>query len=99
MTLWEQFDRLVIFDTETTGVDYGTDRIIEIGAVSLENGTETGGMDLFIRLPEGRTLPPFIVNLTGITDAQLQAEGVTEAEAAASFCRLLEGAERPVYTS
>ncbi|RAZ30987.1 3'-5' exonuclease, partial [Klebsiella oxytoca] len=63
MTLWEQFDRLVIFDTETTGVDYGKDRIIEIGAVSLENGTETGGMDLFIRLPEGRRLDPFIVQL------------------------------------
>ena len=35
MKLWEQFDRIVVFDTETTGLDYRRDRIIEIGAVSL----------------------------------------------------------------
>ena len=99
MTLWEQFDRLVIFDTETTGVDYGKDRIIEIGAVSLENGTETGGMDLFIRLPEGRRLDPFIVNLTGITEERLEAEGVGDREAAGAFAKLLEGAERPLIAA
>ena len=38
MRLWEQFDRMVVFDTETTGIDFGKDRIIEIGAVSLEMG-------------------------------------------------------------
>ena len=99
MTLWEQFDRLVIFDTETTGVDYGKDRIIEIGAVSLENGTETGGMDLFIRLPEGRRLDPFIVQLTGITDERLASEGVGDEEAARAFAALLEGAERPLLVA
>lgn len=95
----KEFDRIVVFDTETTGIEFGRDRIIEIGAAAWEQGRETGGMDCLIRLPEGRTLPPFIVNLTGITDAQLQAEGVTEAEAAASFCRLLEGAERPLLVA
>lgn len=99
MTLWEQFDRLVIFDTETTGVDYGKDRIIEIGAVSLENGTETGGMDLFIRLPEDRRLDPFIVQLTGITDERLASEGVGDEEAARAFAALLEGAERPLLVA
>ena len=99
MTLWEQFDRLVIFDTETTGVDYGKDRIIEIGAVALENGAETGGMDLFIRLPEGRRLDPFIVQLTGITDERLADEGVGDEEAARAFAALLEGAERPLLVA
>ena len=51
--LWERFDRIVVFDTETTGVEFGRDRIIEIGAVALEGGAETDGMDLFLRLPEG----------------------------------------------
>lgn len=99
MKLWEQFDRLVVFDTETTGIDFGRDRIIEIGAVSLEAGAETGGMDVLIRLPEGRRLDPFIVNLTGITEERLAAEGVGDEEAARAFTALLEGAERPLIAA
>ena len=99
MKLWEQFDRIVVFDTETTGIDYGRDRIIEIGAVSLEGGAETGGMDLFLRLPEGRRLDPFIVNLTGITEERLEAEGVEDREAARAFADLLEGAERSLIAA
>lgn len=97
--LWERFDRLVVFDTETTGVDFKKDRIIEIGAVALENGKETEGMDLFIRLPEGRRLDPFITELTGITEARLEAEGVGDEEAAHAFAKLLEGAERPLLAA
>ena len=99
MRLWEQFDRMVVFDTETTGIDFRRDRIIEIGAVSLENGAETGSMDLFIRLPEGRRLDPFIVSLTGITEERLEAEGVGDQEAAGAFTKLLEGAERPLIAA
>ena len=99
MKLWEQFDRIVVFDTETTGLDYRRDRIIEIGAVSLEDGVETGGMDLFIRLPEGRRLDPFIVNLTGITEERLETDGVGDEEAARAFADLLEGAERPLIVA
>lgn len=97
--LWQQFDRIVVFDTETTGIAFGKDRIIELGAVSLEAGAETGSLDVLVRLPEGRVLPPFIVELTGITDAQLLAEGVDQAEAAEDFCRLLEGCERPLLVA
>ena len=97
--IWNNFDRVVVFDTETTGIEFGDDRIIELGAVSLENGVETDCMDLFIRLPEGRSIPPFITELTGITDAQLLLEGVDQKEAAEAFCRLLEGAERPLLVA
>nr|WP_325258683.1 3'-5' exonuclease [uncultured Oscillibacter sp.] len=99
MRLWEQFDRMVVFDTETTGIDFGRDRIIEIGAVSLEGGAETGGMDLFLRLPEGRRLDPFITQLTGITQERLEAEGVGDEEAARAFTALLAGAERPLLAA
>lgn len=99
MRLWETFDRIVVFDTETTGIDFKKDRIIEIGGVSLERGAEAGGMDLFIRLPEGRRLDPFITKLTGITEEQLAAEGVGDKEAAGAFVKLLEGAERPLIVA
>ena len=97
--IWNNFDRVVVFDTETTGIEFGTDCIIELGAVSLEKGVETDCMDLFIRLPEGQTIPPFITELTGITDARLLSEGVDQGEAVEAFCRLLEGAERPLLVA
>ena len=97
--LFEQFDRIVIFDTETTGIEFGRDRIIELGAVALEDGVETDSLNVLIRLPEGETLPPFITELTGITDLQLMTEGVEQAEAADTFCRLLNGAERPLLVA
>ena len=95
----QHFDRIVIFDTETTGLDFQRDRIIEIGAAAWERGEETGSCDCLLRLPEDRKLPPFIVKLTGITDRQLETEGVADAEAAAAFCRLLEGAEHPLLAA
>lgn len=47
--LWRRFDRIVVFDTETTGIEPGKDRIIELGAVSLEAGAETGSLDALVR--------------------------------------------------
>ena len=98
-SLWKQFDRLVVFDTETTGIEFGTDRIIEIGAAALENGEEQGGFNALIRLPAGQTLPHFITQLTGITDEQLRDEGVDERTAAEGFCRLLDCAEQPLLVA
>ena len=99
MELWKNFDRLVVFDTETTGIEFGRDRIIEIGAVALENGAERGDFNALVRLPAGQTLPTFITELTGITDEQLDREGVDDRAAAEGFCRLLEGAERPLLVA
>ena len=48
-------------------------------------------MDALIRLSPGRTLPPFITGLTGITGEQLVAEGLEKEAACRRFCRLLEG--------
>ena len=99
MELWNRFDRLVMFDTETTGITFGKDRIIEIGAVALERDGERGSFNALLRLPEGQTLPPFITQLTGITDDQLAREGVDDRTAAEGLCRLLEGAERPLLSA
>ena len=97
--LWNRFDRIVVFDTETTGIEFGKDRIIEIGAVSLEKSGEADSMDALVRLPDGQRIPPFIVDLTGITDEQLASEGVDQTAAAEAFCRLLEGCERPLLVA
>lgn len=98
-SLFRQFDRIVIFDTETTGIEFKTCRIIELGAVALEESGEVDSMDALIRLPEGETIPPVVVELTGITDLQLQSEGIGEQEAVEQFARLFEGAERPLIVA
>lgn len=95
-TIFEKYEALVLFDTETTGLDAKKDVIIELAAIRLEQ-TKTGSlriagqMDAFIKLPEGEKIPAKIVQLTGITDQILQAEGVAPHKAAASFAKLLDG--------
>ena len=89
-SLKEQFDRIVVFDTETTGIQHKTDEIIEIGIMQASFGADRAvperEEDLLIRLTPGKTLPPFISNLTGITDEMLCTQGVDKAE----VCRILE---------
>ena len=97
--LFSKFDRVVVFDTETTGLEFARDEIIELGAVSLTGEGECGSMDLLIRLSSGKTLPPFITDLTGITPEQLKTEGVEKSAACEAFCALLEGAERPLLVA
>ena len=95
-TLFERYEAVVLFDTETTGLDAKTDKIIELAAIRVER-TPAGGlrvagkMDSFVRLPEGQTIPEKIVELTGITDEILQREGVRPEKAADSFAKLLAG--------
>ena len=43
--LWKQFDRIVVFDTETTGIEFGRDEIIELGAAAFSAEGETDCMD------------------------------------------------------
>ena len=66
-------DSFVCIDLETTGLDPKRDRIIEIGAVKVEQGKVTGEWETFVD-PE-RRLEERIVELTGIRDEQLAGAG------------------------
>ena len=94
-TLLDRYKALVVFDTETSGLDFDSDQIIELAALRVER-TATGGlriagkMDSFIKLPEGEALPENIVSLTGITDERLQTEGVQPAKAAGQIAKLMQ---------
>ncbi len=82
-----KYNTVIYIDTETTGLDAKTCRIIELAAVKVVNGVEVDSMDEFICLPEGDTLPEKITEITGITDAMLAEKGISEEKA---FARLKE---------
>jgi DNA polymerase-3 subunit epsilon/ATP-dependent DNA helicase DinG len=61
---------IVAFDLETTGLDPQTDLILEIGAVRFNGRRIEGEFNTLIN--PGRPIPPFITNLTGITDQMVR---------------------------
>jgi DNA polymerase-3 subunit epsilon/ATP-dependent DNA helicase DinG len=62
-------ETLVALDLETTGLDIERDAIIEIGAVRFRGSRVEAEWSSLVN--PGRPLPPFIVQLTGITDDML----------------------------
>ena len=77
--LFDQYDAIIVVDTETSGLDFQNNRIIELAAAKLvvKNGEVVAEkqMDSLIKLPYGTSLDYKITQLTGITDQQLQREG------------------------
>ncbi|TKJ41015.1 hypothetical protein CEE37_04950 [candidate division LCP-89 bacterium B3_LCP] len=71
----------VAFDLETTGLDASKERIIEVGAVRFQDGSETEHFGSLVSCPF--PLQPFITELTGISSDMLTgkpAEGEVVAE-------------------
>ena len=60
------YDTYVVFDIETTGFSNIEDRIIEIGAVKVEQGQIVDSYSTFVN--PGVPIPFEITNLTSITD-------------------------------
>lgn len=74
----------VVVDLETTGLSPENDRILEIGAVRLEEGKITQSFQTMIRCK--REIPELVWNLTGITKEMCE-EGMEEKEALEEFLR------------
>lgn len=94
-TLFERFDNIIVLDTETTGLDGKTDEIIDLAALRLKQDGDSYKIDMelndLIRLPPGKQLPPEIEQLTGITQQQIEQEGLEGAEVCRRFCEFFTG--------
>lgn len=62
--------KYVVFDIETTGLDTNNDRIIEIGAVKVENGVVIEEFDKLIN--PGFPIPPYISDINHIYDDMVE---------------------------
>ena len=62
--------RYVVLDLETTGLSCRYNRVIEFGAVRIENGIETGRLDILIN--PGCPIPHKIASITKITDSMVK---------------------------
>ena len=94
-SLFSKYDRLVLFDTETTGLQYSRDEIIEFAAVVVErqNGKVTiiEEYDELITLSPGNFVPPKIQELTGITNEDIRQRGIPKTRACCDIARMIAG--------
>lgn len=94
-SLFQKYDRLVLFDTETTGLYYSREQIIEFAAVVLErqNGEAiiTREYDELISLRPGTYVPDQIVKLTGITNEDIAQRGISKAQVCRDIADMIAG--------
>lgn len=90
-SLFQRYDRILIFDTETTGLRFDRDEIIQFSAVVLERSGVTQQYDRLIRLAPGQQVPPEIQRLTGITTQDVEQRGISRDQAAREIAGLLAG--------
>ena len=93
--LFARYDRLVLFDTETTGLQFPRDEIIEFAAVTVEQQEDKAVVveeyDQLISLTPGNTVPPKIEELTGITTQDLLERGIPKEQVCRDIARLFAG--------
>ena len=92
---FQKYDRLVLFDTETTGLLFARDEIIQFAAVVLE---QRNGMvevvqeyDELVALSPGGFVPPKITELTGISTMDLMERGLSKARVARDISEMISG--------
>ncbi|MBM7453675.1 DNA polymerase III epsilon subunit family exonuclease [Acholeplasma morum] len=87
--LVEKYEKILLFDFETTGLYPNTDRIIEIGAILLKRDPKMMqyrmDKELSVLIRQNKPLPPKITEITNITDEMLLTMGISEEEAFQAF--------------
>ena len=94
-TLFSKYDRLVLFDTETTGLQYNRDEIIEFAAVVVQcragKPVIVQEYDELIALSPGGFVPPKITELIGISTQDLREKGLPKTRVARDISEMLQG--------
>ena len=93
--LFYKYDRLLLFDTETTGLLFSRDEIIEFAAIVVERVDGAPKVireyDELIALSPGGFVPPKIQELTGISPAALRERGLPKTRVARDIAEMIRG--------
>ncbi len=93
--LFQQYDRLVLFDTETTGLDFARDQVIEFAAVVVEQvqgqPVVCQTYDQLVTLAPGTTVPEQIRVLTGISTQDIRERGVAKTRVCCDMAQMFGG--------
>ena len=91
-SLFSKYDRLVLFDTETTGLQFARDEIIEFAAVVVEKGGRiVQEYDELVTLSPGSFVPPEIEKLTGITNTDIRERGIPKTRLCRDIGEMIRG--------
>ena len=94
-SLFQKYDRLVLFDTETTGLEFSRDEIIEFAAVVVEQRNGEAMIlqeyDELITLNPGSFVPPLIQNLTGISNEDIAQRGIPKEQVCKDIAQMVSG--------
>ncbi len=92
---FQKYDRLFLFDTETTGLSFQRDEIIEFAAIVVEKQdgkvVVTEEYDELISLSPGNTIPLKIQQLTGITNEDVREKGISKERVCIDIARMVSG--------
>ena len=93
--LFSKYDRLVLFDTETTGLLYSRDEIIEFAAVVVEQVEGKPQViqeyDELVALSPGGFVPLKIQELTGISTQDLREKGLPKTRVCRDIAEMIRG--------
>ena len=93
--LFSKYDRLVLFDTETTGLEFSKDEIIEFAAVVVESRNGKAEIiqeyDELITLSPGGFVPQLIENLTGISNQDIRERGIPKTRVCRDIAEMIRG--------
>ena len=93
--LFSKYDRMVVFDTETTGLQFSRDEIIEFAAVVVEQQEGKAVIlreyDELITLSPGGFVPPLIENLTGISNQDIRERGIPKTRVCRDIADMIRG--------
>ncbi len=90
-TLFETYDRLIVVDVETTGLDPRRDEIIQLAAEAVYPDGRREVFDTLVQLSPGGFVSDFITQLTGITPMDLKRKGRPKEEVARDFAAFIGG--------